>query len=348
MDLNDLPFHHRVRRHIVRSARACDEWCREAQMYNQVLPTAFLGGVLMFLLYLVTIAAPLDFPSASLVKIPQGMGVAQAAELLKERRIIHSTLVFEAANRLATGNHAIIAGEYFFPGPQNVFTVARRLARGDHELVPIKVRIPEGATAKEISQLLAQDIPDFDSKTFFDTAVPKEGTLFPDTYFFMPGEDADLVLTALENNFKLHVDDQTVATALEKSGKSLDELIVMASILEKEASNSKDRQIISGILWKRISLGMPLQVDAVFPYIIGVNSLQLTKTQLQTDSPYNTYLHKGLPPGPISNPSVDALLAAALPTKTSYLYYLSDLHGTMHYCATYACQQANARKYLGN
>jgi len=122
----------------------------------------------------------------------------------------------------------------------------------------------------------------------------------------------------------------------------------MASILEKEGATTKDREMISGILWKRISIGMKLQVDAVFPYIIGVNSLQLTKAQLQTDSPYNTYTHAGLPPGPISNPSMDSIMAAITPTKSNYLFYLSDLHSVMHYCANYACQQANAAKYLGN
>jgi len=88
--------------------------------------------------------------------------------------------------------------------------------------------------------------------------------------------------------------------------------------------------MIAGILWHRISIGMALQVDAVFPYIIGVNSLQLTKTQLQNDSPYNTYTNKGLPPGPIANPSIDSILDAVTPTKSNYLFYLSDLHGVMH------------------
>jgi UPF0755 protein len=146
----------------------------------------------------------------------------------------------------------------------------------------------------------------------------------------------------------LHIQEQQTSAAITAFGKPQSQIIIMASILEKEAPDTKDREIISGILWKRISIGMPLQVDSVFPYIIGVNSLQLTKADLATTSPYNTYLYKGLPPGPISNPSLDAILAAAQPTKTNYLYYLSDLKGNMHYCATYACQLANQRKYLGN
>jgi UPF0755 protein len=91
---------------------------------------------------------------------------------------------------------------------------------------------------------------------------------------------------------------------------------------------------------------MPLQVDAVFPYIIGKNSLQLTHADLKVDSPYNTYVNKGLPPGPITNPGLDSILAAVNPTKSNYLFYLSDLHGNFHYSVTYAQQLANQRKYL--
>ena len=197
------PLHHRVRRHIIRTAQVCDAWCRESRMYDSVLPLAFLGGVLLFLIYFLTIAAPLNFPSASLFKVSEGESITDVANQLKSKGLIHSALLFEALERLYGARAMVIAGEYFFPGPQDIFTVASRLADGDHELIPIKVTVPEGATAKEISQLLAGKVPDFDATAFLTLAQPKEGTLFPDTYFFLPGEDADLVLTAFENNFNL-------------------------------------------------------------------------------------------------------------------------------------------------
>lgn len=335
------------RHHVTRVAGVCDRWCREQRVYDRILPAAFLGGILLFLLYFVTLAPPIDFPSATLVRIPQGMNTAAVGMLLKQKHIVNSVLLFEAAERLYGSDKTLIAGEYFFPAPQGLLTVARRLAEGDHELTPVRVTVPEGANSKEIAQLLAQKVPDFDVDTFLNQAAPKEGQLFPDTYFILPGEDASLVLSAFINNFKLHTQTPQVQEAVQKFGKPLNDVLTMASLLEKEAPNTKDRQIIAGILWRRIALGMPLQVDAVFPYIIGVNSLQLTSAQLKTDSPYNTYLHKGLPPGPIANPSLDAIMAAVQPTKTNYLYYLSDLHGVMHYCVTYTCQKANAAKYLG-
>jgi UPF0755 protein len=347
MDPENKPFHHRVRHHIIRTTQVCDAWCREARMYDRILPLAFLFGVLVFLIYFVTLAPPINFPTGSLLKIKEGTTVAELAGELKQKNIIHSEMVFEAAAKVY-GNDRVVAGEYFFPGAQNALTVAKRIVRGDHELVPIRVTIPEGASSKQMAAILEKNIPDFDTATFLAIATPQEGMLFPDTYFFLPGEDPQLVETALLNNFKLHLADTDLQNAIAKFGKPLSQVLTMASILEKEANNTKDRQNIAGLLWHRIAIGMPLQVDAVFPYIIGVGTFNLTKADLATTSPYNTYVNKGLPPGPIANPSVSSILSAVTPVKSSYVYYMSDLKGNLHFCVTYACQLANQRKYLGN
>ena len=318
-------------------------------MYDRVLPAAFLGGILIFLLYLFTLGAPTSFPTGILIKIPQGENIDQAAQYLKSEHLIRSTSIFEGILRLRHGAGAsIVPGLYFFPEPQGIVTVARRLADGDFELVPVKVTVPEGADSKQMGDEFAQKIPDFNEPDFLMKSASKEGYLFPDTYFFLPGESADDVIQAMESNFTNQLSNPTVQKQIVSFGKPLSDIITMASLIEKEGATTKDRRIISGILWKRIKLGMPLQVDAVFPYIIDKNSLQLTKTDLKTNSPYNTYTNRGLPPGPIASPGLDAILAAINPTKTNYLYYLSDLHSVVHYSATYAGQLANQRKYLGS
>lgn len=120
----------------------------------------------------------------------------------------------------------------------------------------------------------------------------------------------------------------------------------MASLLEEEARTTETRKMVSGILWKRLSAGMPLQVDAVFPYIIGKNTFEITLKDLEFDSPYNTYKYKGLPPGPISNPGKDSILAAIYPTKSDYWFYLSDKNGLMHYAITFDEHKINKAKYL--
>ena len=120
----------------------------------------------------------------------------------------------------------------------------------------------------------------------------------------------------------------------------------MASLVEKEARTDANRRIVAGVLWNRLALGMPLQVDAVFGYIFDRDTYSPSFEDLKVDSPYNTYTHKGLPPGPISNPGLESIYAALYPTKTNYLYYLTGRDTLMHYAKTYAEHQANRRKYL--
>jgi UPF0755 protein len=213
-------------------------------------------------------------------------------------------------------------------------------------LTPVRMTFFEGLTAKQMGDLLDKKVPDFDAATFETLGQQKEGYLFPDTYYVLPGEDPVVLLGAMQHNFDNHV--LAASTSIQKFGKPLASVIIMASLLEREAPDLHDRQIIAGILWRRIALGMPLQVDAVFPYILNKPGSQLTKADLGVDSPYNTYTHLGLPPGPIANPGLTSITAAVTPIKTSYLYYLSDKQGNFHYCATYACQLANVQKYFGS
>ena len=185
-------------------------------------------------------------------------------------------------------------------------------------------------------------MPEFNNREFMSRA--QEGYLFPDTYFPRPGESTDAILSVFDNTFRSKI--SKIQKEIKASGHTLEELLTMASILEKEASKTKDRQQIAGVLWYRVKIGMPLQVDAVFPYILGKNTFQLTTDDLKFDSPYNTYTNKGLPPGPINTPGLDSILAAATPIKSKYLYFLSDKAGNFHYAVTYAQHLANKKKYL--
>ncbi len=333
----------RRRKHKILPQNLCGPWCLECQMYDHAFASMFLVGVLLFLLYYITIGPPITFPSATLVKITPGESPQTVADTLAEKHIIHSSFLFLLGTRLWNKGE-IIPGEYFFPGPQTVLTIARRISRGDYELIPMKVTIPEGYDAQQISTLLANKIPDFDAQTFFALAKPQEGYLFPDTYFFLPGEDPKEIVQTMRENFSKQTGRISTTTAA--FSRPMNDIVIMASLIEKEAPDMQNRRIIAGILWHRLAIGMPLQVDAVFPYIINKNSFQLTKQDLQTNSPYNLYIHAGLPPTAISNPGINAILAAATPIKTHYLYYLSDLNGNFHYSATYAGQLSNERTYL--
>lgn len=236
------------------------------------------------------------------------------------------------------------AGDYLLAHKESPLTLAWRIIRGEFGMSPVKVTIFEGLNITEIGELLSKNLMTFDLEAFKEAAKNKEGYLFPDTYFFPPTAKPDEVIDRMEANFNEKI--KSLEPDIEKSGKSLKEVIVMASILEGEARGLEAQKIVSGILWKRIAIGMPLQVDATFKYINGKDSFTLSYADLKEDSPYNTYTNKGLPPGPINNPGFDAIRAAVNPTKTDYLYFLTGNDGQMYYAKTFEQHKLNKSKYL--
>ncbi len=320
-------------------------WFRNKRRRHLALVVAWVVVLVLFF-YTVLFSAPVHFPQASLFKVKSGMTLQEIGASLQQRNMVRFAGVFTITARLEGGNKHIVAGEYLFSDSENIFTMVNRMLHGDYGITPVRVTFTEGISSKEMADQLAKEVPDFDVGTFLVEAQKKEGYLLPDTYFILPGADPETVMSLLEHNFNSHINDLSVVQTVARSGNTLSDIVTMASLVEKEASDTTDRRIVAGILWNRVRIGMPLQVDSVFPYIIGKYSLQLTLADLQTSSPYNTYTNKGLPPGPISNPSMDAILASANPLHTPYLYYLSDKKGVIHYAATYAEHLANKRKYL--
>ena len=313
-------------------------------LLSRLIPGAVFVGILAATVWYVAASAPRSFNAPRIVRIEEGTTLQGGAKLLKEQHIIRSETVFIASALILGGEHSLIAGDYYFAAPQNVVVVGNRLSAGDYNLEPLKVTVPEGSTIADIADILSDKLLIFDREQFLALAEGKEGYLFPDTYYFRPTESPALVLSAMEENFYKRIEplrDDIVA-----SGRSLHDIVTMASLLEEEARTTQSRKMISGILWKRIALGMRLQVDAVFPYIIGKNTFEVTKKDLLVDSPYNTYLYEGLPLGAISNPGLNSIEAAVNPTPSQYLYYLSDHGGGMHYSKTYEQHLLYKRQYL--
>lgn len=317
-------------------------WYKERDLFEKIAinVVAWLG--LLWFLYALCIAPPTTFPSGAYVKIEEGMTLREVAARFEERNIVGSAKIFEGAVRLLGSDQGVQAGYYHFSRRDNLVWVAMRVLSGDFETPAVRVTITEGSTVSDIAKLLAQKLPEFNVRQFVQGA--REGYMFPDTYFFRPGQSTEAILSVFENNFRVRM--LRVQEAILKSGHSLDEILTMASILEKEASKTADRKKIAGVLWHRIDIGMPLQTDATFPYYLGRNTFEVTRTDLQTDHPYNTYTNKGLPPGPIGNPGLDSILAAAQPTKSNYIFFLSDRQGNFHYSVTYEGHLANKRRYL--
>jgi len=341
-----MHFHHRHFPTFIQLWHQYRAWYRASSSWQKFIVNFTVTGLAVYLLYLGFFSAPAGFPQGSYVTVGKGATLSSIAEDFKTRDIIRYGILFKLSARLLGDQRHIPAGVYYFPQPQNLVMVAIRIVTGDFETTPIKVTIPEGATVADIAKILVKKMPGFDHRSFLVAAKGQEGYLFPDTYFFMPQDSTESILSVFINGFHTHI--AKVQPQIKAFGKPLPEVIAMASLLEKEAADTQSRRIIAGILWHRIRIGMPLQVDAVFPYIIGKNSFDLTRKDLKLDHPYNTYTNKGLPPGPIANPGLDSILAAVTPIESNYLYYLSDMQSNFHFCPTYTCQLANQKRYLSN
>jgi len=333
------------RKNIIHTLNRCREWCVECRVFDRAFLMALLVGLLGAAFYLLFLSPPRSLQTPTVIRLEKGMSLQSVANRLEEDKIIRYPLLFSFFVVTVSGEKGAVAGSYFFAHPQNVMTVAFRVAKGDYELAPVKVTFPEGVTTGEMALILKKKLGTFDTETFLSLVEGKEGYLFPDTYHFLPDELPETVVSVLEETFfTKRAELQGDITA---SGKTLSDIVTMASLLEEEARTTRSRQIISGILWKRIERGMRLQVDAVFPYILGKNTFELTLDDLAVDSPYNTYRYAGLPLGPISNPGLDSLRAALHPVQTPYLYYLSDKNGVFHWSRTYEEHLKKKKLYLG-
>ncbi len=289
-------------------------------------------------------SAPFSFPSGAVITVSEGAGLYSLAAKLEEDKVIRSPLLFRVSAMLMGGERDMKAGEYYMTKPQSVFIIAWRVLHGRYDIENVRVTIPEGFTSEKIANLFEEKFEFFDKESFLASIT--EGHLFPDTYFVPVTATSEYAIRMFENNFERKVED--IRDEVAQSGKDFNDILIMASIIEGEARAEKDMKIISGILWKRIEIGMPLQVDATFVYLLGKGTSDLTRADLETDSPYNTYLYKGLPPTPISNPGLAAIRAALSPTETEYLYFLTGDDGKMHYSKTHDEHVAKKSQYIKN
>ncbi|MDQ5954376.1 MAG: hypothetical protein QG583_304 [Patescibacteria group bacterium] len=264
--------------------------------------------------------APKDFPKESIQEIKTGSSLRSVSLHFKNLNLIKSRVTFETFVILYGDEKHILPGSYFFEKKLKVNQLAKRIADGDKQLAPLKITIPEGYDITQMATTFSKKLPHFNSENFLNKA--KQGYLFPDTYFFSIEDSEDDVLDYMNKNFEKKFKD--IREEIIKQGKNEKEILIMASILEREARGDMDREYVSGILWKRLSIGMALQVDA---------------------API-TYKERGLPNSPISNPGLEAIHASLYPKTTTYLYYLHDKEGMIHYARSFAEHKANIAKYL--
>ncbi len=289
-----------------------------------------------------SLQAPRSFTGPVVITVNSNEPLSTISQRLQNMHVIKSARLFEALVISSGGEKRITAGDYFFDKPMSLISVVSQFVNNDFGADRVRITIPEGFTRADIAELCAQKLPHCSAQKFLEKTKNLEGYLFPDTYLVFPSRDEDDLIQKMQTNF-------TKKTELLFAGMSknkIDSIVTMASIVEREAVGNNDNAIIAGILYNRINKGMPLQVDAPFYFLLGKSSSELTLKDLKTDSLYNTYIHTGLPPTPISNPGLSSINAVLNPEKTTYLYYLHDSSGVAHYATTYTEHLKNKKKYI--
>lgn len=300
------------------------------------------AGAILLLIFVFALSAPKHFPEESLITVKDGTGLYTLSLELHEAKVIRSPFWFRTFAIILGGERNMKAGQYYLENPESSLTIAWRIFHGLHEIITARITVPEGFTVKKISALFDERFAFFDHQAF-ETLAP-EGYLFPDTYFIPITATATSTIRMMRDNFDLKL--KPLTADIEKSKRTIEEIIKMASILEGEAKGREDMRIVSGILWKRLDNNIALQVDTSFAYINGKGTKDLTVDDLKIKSPYNSYLYRGLPPTPISNPGLESIKAALEPITTPYLYFLTGDDGSMYYSKSFDEHVAKKRRTI--
>ena len=280
--------------------------------------------------------------------IPKGQAVITIGERLTEAGLIKNPLIFRAVVVQQDLGTKIQAGSFSLSPNMSTVEIAQALTQGTED---VWITLLEGWRAEEMAAYLTkkEELTAFDAQEFIDSAAAYDGTLYPDTYLIPREMTAEPLVLLLVNTFEARMTSK-LSDELAATDRDFEDILVMASIVQREARDPEQMRHVAGILWNRIDIGMALQVDATLQYIKGTPS-EWWPTPLSADkqlvSAYNTYQNPGLPPGPISNPGLDALRATADPLEVDDLFYIHDpVTGSMYYATTIEEHNQNVNKYL--
>jgi UPF0755 protein len=281
--------------------------------------------------WLVT-ATPTVAAGSRIIEIPAHLGILDIAHRLDKADIIRSPLGFALLAFVQGKARSLKAGEYEVPQGANTFAVLSLLENGRVLYHPVLLK--EGATLAELARVIeseglarAEDVirvghdPIF-LRTLEIPGASVEGYLFPDTYQFAKGITPEEMIARMVMKMRAQLTPELLKAA-QDLGFNVHQLLTLASIVEREAVVPNELPLISAVFWNRLKLDMPLQADPTVQYATGKGRQALTRNDLQVDHPYNTYRRTGLPPGPIANPGMLAIRAAAHPARVNYLYFVA-------------------------
>ncbi len=277
--------------------------------------------------------------------IPLDAGQETIVRSLRRGNYIHSEKVFYIITGLMNFPGTIEPGSYLLSHNMNVFQIADTLLF--HPYQKWIVLVP-GLRLDQTAERLAAKF-DWDKTHFQDFLKnAKEGYMYPDTYLLNVDYTGKEVAQRMISNFNDHFDSQMQKDLTTQNVRN-DTAIKIASMIERESGGDSDKTLIAGIIWNRLDTGMKLQIDATVQYAIGTPAdwwPRVTPQDLTIDSPYNTYIIRGLPPGPIDNPGLSSIKAAIYPAQTDCLFYLHDHNKQIHCAKTYEEHLKNIEEYL--
>lgn len=320
---------------------------------------------IVFTLYFIFIAVylvieitrPLNIRETTEFYIPKGVSFSTIGSILKEKGIIRSELVFKLVGKIMGIERKARAGYYIITADMNLLDLLRKLLEG--RIVEYTFTVIEGDSIIEIAERLSKLNPEYGEKLLmlskdkdflksFNIDAPSlEGYLFPATYTIPKGMDIEDVIAMMVRKF-WSVFDHSLRDRAQKLGWTVNEVVTLASIIEKEAKIEYEKPLISAVYHNRLKLGMPLQADPTAIYGVKRFREGVKKKDLLNRTPYNTYIIRGLPPGPIASPSLSSIRAALYPAKVPYLYFVAKGDGSHVFSETYSQHLASIREIRGN
>ncbi|MDO4481807.1 MAG: endolytic transglycosylase MltG [Bacillota bacterium] len=293
-----------------------------------------------------------DLGGETTVEIPEGSSAKAITAILKENDLVMNEISFELYIRMNKASADLRPGEYTFgPGRVTYADILAELMKGNKDANTVTVTVPEGYTVVQVAELM--DEKGLVSKDDFlycaanmDTTyeyIPEgndykrlEGFLFPETYNIGNDWSSEQIINMMLAQFNENWTSDRQARA-DEMGMTVREIVTLASLVEREAKIDEERPVIADVIYNRLEADMLLQIDATVQYALGKQKDRLLYSDLEIDSPYNTYKYKGLPVGPIASPGTACIDAALYPADTPYFYYQTSIDGdgSHYFCETY-------------
>jgi UPF0755 protein len=311
-----------------------------------LLSVVILVGILFFIVIIWWFSIPADWKSQShsaTIYVNQGESLNSVVRKLDNAGVKFNHFVFTLISKLSGVDRHIHVGRYDFQKGITPYSILRKLAKGDVSL--LEVTIPEGLSFKQIAGILKRkagvDSLEFAMKCTDTTLIKNlnlnvknlEGYLFPNTYNLYWGMDSEKIIRLMVEELNQELVD-TLREKVTEIGFTLFDMLTFASLVESEARIAEERPLISAVYHNRLKRGMLLQCDPTVIYALSPLNRQLVLKDLEFDSPYNTYIYPGLPPGPINNPGKASILATLYPANVNYLYFVARGDGSHIFSST--------------